>query len=404
MTTAANGAICGRQGIHVQIQARDNSGVGDEALNCRGNVLGWVFWNCSVSSRLRGIVVLTLFLGFVGKCNGEVSVDPSVLRFIVEAHKKLEESTQCVAGQLTVIHKDGQTERQEVIRFAKALEKLRLEYWRSHGPPQQGPEWAKKEKPVSLQEIFISTGDRWCRVECDLSEDTATLYRSEIEDTHFRVKSRSSFLYWLTALVAYPETRVVDLLQRPIKRVEIKSWGGLGDALWIEGEPMVSEEGTATTWTVVLNPRLCYAAVLYEFEARNEERGHVVSTRCEIEPQVIRENDILPRRIVQRVVYPGRSPVEREYSFDFSSVGQVDRSLFDESSLRRIAATVVVVDVSPDGKRVTQEVIYNRARPKAQSLDQTVSNRRQMGGVVIAVVSIVAILLTGLFLALRRNQ
>ncbi|GEM_PF-1454395 len=341
-------------------------------------------------------ILLASFVGVIaktGKCMAETELEAQLLRAVSAAHDRLVQSTEHVAGELKIIRKEGDASREETIRFAKDGPKLRLEYSRLQGPPQAGPEWAKKERSHIVREIFIHSGKRFYHLEGYLNENSGVLYYSDFEDAEFRVRCNSDFLYWLTILYRFPETSVLDLLQRPIAKVETRPWREVPNALWITGKPMVSEEGTETDWTVVLNPDLLYAAVFYEFQARNATGGVSLRTSCEIEPQRLGEDTLLPRRVLRRAENPGKTPTEWVYQFNFTSVGQVDPSLFEEESLKTLLGTIARVEVLPDGRRVTAGVFHNELPLRAKSPEQRVISRRSVTISVITVGSIIVLLL-----------
>jgi hypothetical protein len=320
------------------------------------------------------LILLLMFLIFENCCNvfadnGEVNLSSDLVRKIIEGHKFIEQSTVCLSG--TVIEferaklelnsdpasiKYSPSKR---YRFYKKHDLARVEYIRT----QEGTQIAPDHKYNDVTWMLLRSKDYDYNYFADVTtgNPSASVTRSKRPD-HFVDTCLQTDLYRRTSsLTTLPGFKVVDMLQRPIGKIETREYDGVPNALWISGVEEIAKEKNGdkkyANMLVVLDTNHHYALLYHEFYIKYDDNNYFIHSTNKIKSHITDSNAVVPKEIIEDCYVKDDGRYIDRYTVDIESTDAPDDALFSESSFKDTGRNYILTDESSDGIPTSKQYI-----------------------------------------------
>jgi hypothetical protein len=317
-----------------------------------------------------------------------ILLDSDLVKKIIEGHQTLEQSTKYLSGQIVRVKKnvDGansntsQRHQPRQYYFYKNSDQVRLEYIQ----PQQDTQIATGHKYNDITEIILRTDnfDYLYSAIPSTGLPFANLTRSKIPNDIIDIRIKTDLFRNIGALTALPTLKVIEVLQKPVGKIEYKPYEGFTNAIWISGVEQTSKgqsgESEFSNWQIVLNSHEHYALLNYSLYGKDAIGNVIMQIDVKIASQNIADYVIVPKEIVYESYFNFLAKDQKrsaeQTTINIFSTEMLDEKLFSEDSFKEAGRNYVIVDESPSGVRAANQIIHAAPLPPLESRMPSVDN------------------------------
>jgi hypothetical protein len=301
---------------------------------------------------------------------GEVDLSSDLVKKIIDGHKFIEQSTVCLSGTIiryNRVYVNPNTDVDTILfaptrqfQFYKNHNLARVEYFQ----PQEGTRIAPDHKYNDITEIVLRTKDYDYYYDAigTSGNSAADVTRSKIPSQLVEAYLQTDLYINIEILTALAGGKIIEVLQRPIEKIESRECGGVPDALWITGLETTSKNKKGdkeyANWSITLNPNRHYALLRHEFYVKDENNNDIIHATMKIDSRITANGSVVPTEIIEECYIDKQGRYIDRQTIDIISTAAPEDVLFSESSFKETGRNYMLTDESPDGKPMSKQHVY----------------------------------------------
>jgi hypothetical protein len=324
--------------------------------------------------RYLNLILLLVILvfddsGIVFADDSEVKLSSDLVREIIEGHKFIEQSTVCFSGTIVKFERvklepnsdfaSIQFEPYKQYQFCKKRDLMRVEYIQ----PREGTEVAPDHKYNDVTVILLRTKDYdyYYDANATTGNPSASVTRSKKPSKFVDAYLQTDLYRYTNILTTLPGFKVIEILQKPISKIERREYGGIPDALWITGLEEISKGQNGNkeyaNWSIILNPNSHYALLYHESYGKDENNNFFIHCIDKVTSHITDNGVVVPKEIIEDWYIKDDGRYIDRRIVNITSTDAPDDALFFESSFKDTGRNYTLIDESPDGRPMSKQYI-----------------------------------------------
>ncbi|MDR2641915.1 MAG: hypothetical protein LBC74_03900 [Planctomycetaceae bacterium] len=301
--------------------------------------------------------------------NREVNLSSELIGKVIEGHKFIEQSTVCLSGTIisfkrVYVKSDSDIvvisfDPQRQFQFYKNHDLARVEYIQ----PKEGTQIVPDHKYNDITEILLRTKnyDYYYDANDTTGNPSADVTRSKIPGKFVDARLQMDLYLNTGILTTLTGGKIIEVLQRPIGKVESRECEGTPNALWITGLETISKgkngDNEYANWSIVFDPNRYYALLRHEFYLKDKNNDYLIHVTVKVDSQMMDNGTVVPKEIVEECYTKVHGRFIDRCTVNITSTEIPEDALFSEGSFKETGRNYTLIEESPDGRPISEQYI-----------------------------------------------